>query len=96
VQKQLIASFFNIELEGPFNIHVNEKVIIIKNNSTMFICDLFTDAPFPNVDPIYAQKEVGYFVVNPRELIDTVNRVCNLSEVEEMEDVQYRLQSSKI
>jgi DNA polymerase III sliding clamp (beta) subunit (PCNA family) len=83
IQKQLIASFFNIELEGPFNIHVNDKVIIIKNNSTMFICDLFTEAKFPNVEPIYAQKEVGYFVVNPKELVDTVNRVCNLSEVEE-------------
>jgi DNA polymerase III subunit beta len=83
VQKQLIASFFNIELEGPFKIFVNEDILIIKNSTVMFICDLFTELKFPNVDPIYAQKEAGSFVVNPKELIDSVNRVCNLSAVEE-------------
>jgi len=83
IQKQLIASFFNVELEGPFNLHVDKDVIIIKNKSTMFICDLFTDIKFPDVDRIFDQKELGYFVVSPKELMDSVDRVCNLSAVEE-------------
>lgn len=96
IQKPLIAQFFNAEINDKSNIYVSDETLTIRTGRTSFTCDLYTEIKYPNVEPIYNQKDKTYIVVNPKELRDSVVRVCNLSSVEEKggKVVEFKIKSN--